>query len=182
MPINCNIIKNYVIPYFFKFWMETGIINFSGSLCSYCWNGPPYSKLVRCGQCKRVWYCSKDCQKNDWSKHRAICPHLKSYPFLDRQEIENYSCWEDVFNFYRSLVTNTPLTHLICPILLKQRHCCICNITDNEKVILSPCDKCHQIYYCPTHNCKPKNLLQNDNLFTTITKRHRIYVTPRTIL
>lgn len=30
-------------------------------------------KLLHCGRCKSVFYCSKDCQKKDWKSHRAVC-------------------------------------------------------------------------------------------------------------
>jgi len=34
--------------------------------------------LRSCSRCKRVWYCSKECQKADWKKgnglgHRSVC-------------------------------------------------------------------------------------------------------------
>lgn len=31
------------------------------------------SKLLRCGKCKAVTYCSKTCQTMDWASHKGIC-------------------------------------------------------------------------------------------------------------
>jgi hypothetical protein len=30
-------------------------------------------KLKTCGKCKRVAYCSKECQKEDWKDHKKNC-------------------------------------------------------------------------------------------------------------
>lgn len=30
-------------------------------------------KLMRCGGCQRVWYCTAGCQKAHWTKHKAFC-------------------------------------------------------------------------------------------------------------
>lgn len=31
------------------------------------------TNLMRCGRCRRIFYCSKDHQVKDWAEHKAIC-------------------------------------------------------------------------------------------------------------
>ena len=28
---------------------------------------------LRCARCKDIWYCSAECQKQDWKRHKAAC-------------------------------------------------------------------------------------------------------------
>ncbi|GAB4820523.1 hypothetical protein N2152v2_007569 [Parachlorella kessleri] len=39
--------------------------------CTGC--GTPAAHLQLCGGCKQVQYCSRSCQKADWSRHKAEC-------------------------------------------------------------------------------------------------------------
>jgi FKBP-type peptidyl-prolyl cis-trans isomerase len=34
-------------------------------------------KLSRCSSCKSVFYCSTQCQRSDWKKHKSVCNELK---------------------------------------------------------------------------------------------------------
>lgn len=48
--------------------------------CSSCGKSSaalPHPLLV-CGGCKKARYCSKDCQKQDWKIHKALCKMLSS--------------------------------------------------------------------------------------------------------
>jgi mitochondrial splicing suppressor protein 51 len=43
--------------------------------CFSCWKPEPH--LKRCTACKRVSYCSPECQKKDWnSSHKKTCKFL----------------------------------------------------------------------------------------------------------
>lgn len=43
------------------------------SFCAYCYDETPL-KLLRCGKCRKRQFCSKECQKQDWSKgHKIFC-------------------------------------------------------------------------------------------------------------
>jgi hypothetical protein len=40
--------------------------------CNFCDVYTP-ATLLKCGKCKAVPYCSKECQKRDWSVHKGLC-------------------------------------------------------------------------------------------------------------
>ncbi|QPC70128.1 hypothetical protein HYE68_000880 [Fusarium pseudograminearum] len=41
--------------------------------CSACQKSPPEVSLKRCAKCSTESYCSRECQKNDWKKHKKTC-------------------------------------------------------------------------------------------------------------
>lgn len=45
-----------------------------GRVCGVCGFTPSLDvTLMRCGRCRQTWYCSKACQKADWSTHKEHC-------------------------------------------------------------------------------------------------------------
>ncbi|PPQ92791.1 hypothetical protein CVT25_003902 [Psilocybe cyanescens] len=47
-------------------------ISLSSSGCTNC-DGPGKPKILLCGRCKRVKYCSSECQKKHWKEHKGHC-------------------------------------------------------------------------------------------------------------
>ncbi len=64
-------------------WLPTGIfpprtasfIQENANGCERC-DGPGKPKLLNCGGCQSVKYCSKDCQMADWKRHKRTCKLL----------------------------------------------------------------------------------------------------------
>jgi hypothetical protein len=59
----------------FEYTLLTPILALKQGTCFSCWKAS--SQLKRCTACKRVSYCSQDCQKKDWGDgHRKTCKVL----------------------------------------------------------------------------------------------------------
>eukprot|EP00797_Seminavis_robusta_P007900 Sro154_g070100.1 n/a (270) ;mRNA; r:68802-69611 len=41
--------------------------------CQVCWSTSPSCNLKKCSQCKKVSYCGRECQFNDWKDHKKAC-------------------------------------------------------------------------------------------------------------
>jgi hypothetical protein len=46
---------------------------FNMDMCTFCKAPLAFGKLLACAKCRQVRYCSKECQKNDWKKHKQFC-------------------------------------------------------------------------------------------------------------
>lgn len=42
-------------------------------LCSDKIDNPPQTTFKKCSRCKKVYYCSKECQKRHWPTHKLSC-------------------------------------------------------------------------------------------------------------
>ena len=50
--------------------------------CNFC--GIKEDKLQCCAQCRKVNYCSRACQKNDWSSHKEECKKKSTKSRLEK--------------------------------------------------------------------------------------------------
>jgi hypothetical protein len=86
------------------------------------------SKLLTCGGCKMVKYCSRECQKRDYARHKESC----SLATKRRQDIKGLRSGASA-----AAATELPLLH--------------CALPDCGKALKPPilrCSKCHTVAYC----------------------------------
>lgn len=50
--------------------------------CKVC-NGAGTTSISRCGRCKTAFYCSRECQAQDWPSHKKTCGRGKAWYDLD---------------------------------------------------------------------------------------------------
>lgn len=67
-PLGIAVAQNH--PALAKF-LKSVIKSRSG--CSVCAKKKDECKLMHCGGCKIVYYCSKECQTSDWKDHKPVC-------------------------------------------------------------------------------------------------------------
>lgn len=44
--------------------------------CDTCEKKFPYTKMKKCSRCRKAHYCSVECQKSDWERHRVTCVNI----------------------------------------------------------------------------------------------------------
>ena len=104
----CNIVKAIVgAGKKRQAWLLYSKTHFTMQRCMCCGRLlgiTPESQGYRCGNCKGVLYCNRECQRKDWPSHRKYCEeikqHMKNFPSQQgaqsmtkkvRQEAQAYS-------------------------------------------------------------------------------------------
>jgi hypothetical protein len=41
--------------------------------CDTCKKRSSYTKMKKCSRCRNATYCSVECQKQDWNRHKTEC-------------------------------------------------------------------------------------------------------------
>jgi hypothetical protein len=73
----------------------------AGSLFDHL--APYLVQYQKCGGCRHVLYCSKECQKADWPEHRAHCKHMT----LHKKDLDNID--RKIRDFFSFASTNQDL-------------------------------------------------------------------------
>jgi hypothetical protein len=69
--------------------------------CNNCQITSSEKKLSKCSRCNKVYYCSRDCQKEDWNEHKKRCVDKKNKISETEQEQEDQQ--EEEFKFINKI-------------------------------------------------------------------------------
>jgi hypothetical protein len=69
--------------------LNTGAIQKQCATCNALEN-KLVNKFKTCSKCMNVWYCSLECQKNDWKKHKPICTQYCKWVVSLEKDIQTY--------------------------------------------------------------------------------------------
>lgn len=140
-------------------------------VCYHCWAPryiPGYScALLRCSGCQLVAYCSRECQKYNWSKHKYVC---KEFPVVKSKNVlYAQGSWKKHIASLRKQAAQVPYAK---PIFHYPRVCRTCKEARQDK--LTDC-VCMSVSYC-SQKCKKadkqhqnycKDLLQITHIYSS---------------
>mgnify|MGYP005994326719 CR=1 FL=1 len=66
-----NQVATFMVANFCGEFTGQGAMKSNAGVCVHC--SKPMLKKKRCARCKKVNYCSKECQLNHWPSHRGVC-------------------------------------------------------------------------------------------------------------
>ncbi|CAL4138887.1 unnamed protein product [Meganyctiphanes norvegica] len=125
--------------------------------CFECYTKPQgEERLKTCGGCHLVQFCSKDCQKKNWSTHKYFCRAAKaqSEPGRDiystaNKKIEKGKKWFNIVKETSQLlqgILGFKFEHIDGILLSAPRVCNFC--WNSESSTLKLCEDCCAVYYC----------------------------------
>ena len=99
-----------------------------------------------CGGCQLVSYCSRDCQKSDWSTHKPVC---KAFPLVGGKNVLwAKGSWKKHLTGLLELAAQLPDARAI---FRNPRVCNTCQEPRPEH--LTDCGECHSVCHC-SKRCK----------------------------
>ena len=99
--------------------------------CRNCCRDVGEKKLLHCGSCRAVSYCSKSCQMRDWGEHKTIC--LEIQELSERYEGYNNNESEDSDVYTTNI---TPKEHTKIAKLIGQKCMMFCKLDGVELQVL----------------------------------------------
>ncbi|PVI08593.1 hypothetical protein DM02DRAFT_6951 [Periconia macrospinosa] len=126
-----------------------------GRLCFRCFG--PSTNILKCGGCKRAYYCSKQCQKLDWSaQHKNHCKIFKTINEVEEQQYLSTRTWPEyssqLLQTIRIIRNAAPGDEALRYVIQAQAYCAFCRRTAvqlaNRSIALKPCGKCRLVSSC----------------------------------
>ncbi|KAF7290648.1 MYND-type domain-containing protein [Mycena indigotica] len=123
-------------------------------VCTLCYRISPVA-LSKCSGCKRVVYCSKTCQSQDWKEHKSICKKLAKVNAYDAAKGHTLSDLSQRFEYFiaeqearaRIDLTGSPYQHPLVGMGVKCQVCFRTPFHDSEHTF-SPCEDCKLAWWC----------------------------------
>jgi len=113
------------------------------------------AKLSRCGKCKRVHYCSRQCQKKDFKKHKYLCQLMHDIPLQNQAKtVQEWGAYLKAHlremrtasqSFYGQDVWQSNFS-----LWMYQPHCQTCFVQED----LTVCEKCGCVARCAGPSCE----------------------------
>ncbi|KAF2026312.1 hypothetical protein EK21DRAFT_115990 [Setomelanomma holmii] len=125
-----------------------------GILCFRCFEST--DRILKCAGCKRAGYCSKECQKLDWTAlHKKQCKVLQQINAIEQQDYRASRAWEDFrqaqLRYVRIVQSLTHVKDTIY-VIQAQPYCSTCYRTGqqlfNRNIVLRACAKCQLLHHC----------------------------------
>lgn len=149
------------------------VYNFSAGRCNVCirLNGiatvAAAQRLLQCGGCHLIGYCSREHQRRDWSQHREICRAVRrllaksdgnSQPARYLHEFigQNLTSGAVRSHYYAvctlsakvlQSVLDRRLTYHESAMVWWPRVCYVC-LREFEWCRLRPCERCNAVFFC----------------------------------
>lgn len=110
-------------------------------------------KFKICGGCKYTRYCSPECQRQDWAKHKSLCSMKQQNPPTDPVVIPTFKLKPcPCFNAYQTHLHNVHNTDLCSYMDCTNRCVPPYEFLFNAK----PCADGNGVHFFPTHYCSAK--------------------------
>jgi hypothetical protein len=111
-------------------------------VCGTCSLTPDKNKgkFNKCAACQAMYYCSVECQRVDWPKHKGECEQMKATAEAATKAAAAAAA---------KAAANQTLPFVPC--------CLACSKTSGEGgAALKECSRCHEARYCP-RECQIKD-------------------------
>lgn len=133
------------------------VLAIRGYLCFRCFGPGPSDKILKCGGCKRAGYCSKECQKLDWSLgHKKQCKILQDINRFEEERYREKRTWTEysrsLLHIVRGMRDSYHDEENLHYVVQAQAYCVTCRRSavqlSTRGIALKACAHCRLVFSC----------------------------------